>query len=63
MFEPGKELVAYRSPEECLELVQYYLEHDEERNVIARAGQARTLHEHTYSHRMQEFVDLVEKYV
>lgn len=63
MFEPGKEVIAYRSPEECLELIHYYLEHDEERNAIARAGQTRTLHEHTYSHRMQEFVGLVAKYV
>jgi spore maturation protein CgeB len=26
MFEPGKEVVAYRSAEECAEMVQYYLE-------------------------------------
>jgi spore maturation protein CgeB len=41
MFEPGKEVIAYRSAEECAELVKYYLEHDEERQAIARAGQQR----------------------
>jgi hypothetical protein len=63
MFEPGKEVVAYRSPEECVELIQYYLEHDDEREAIARAGQQRTLREHTYYHRMQELTDLVTRYL
>ena len=59
LFEPGREVVAYRNPEECVELIQYYLEHDDEREAVARAGQQRTLREHTYYHRMQEFVDIV----
>ncbi|MEM4218057.1 MAG: glycosyltransferase [Candidatus Methanomethylicaceae archaeon] len=63
MFEPGKEVVAYRTPEECTELIQYYLEHEEEREAIARAGQQRTLREHTYYQRMQELVDIVRKYL
>jgi len=63
MFEPGKEVVAYRSAEECVEMVQYYLEHDEERKAIARAGQQRTLRDHTYYQRMQEFADIVQKYL
>ena len=63
MFEAGTEVVAYRSPEECVELVQYYLEHDNEREAIARAGQERTLREHTYYHRMQELVDIVSRYL
>ncbi len=63
MFQSGKEVVAYRSAEECAELIQYYLEHDEERKAIARAGQERTLKEHTYYYRMQELVDIVEKYL
>ncbi len=63
MFEPGKEVVAYRSPEECVELVSHYLEHSSERQEIAQAGQRRTLREHTFYHRMQELVDIVRKYV
>jgi len=59
LFEPGKEVVAYRSPEECAELIQYYLEHDDERQTIACAGQKRTLREHTYYHRMLELIDIV----
>lgn len=63
MFEPGKEVVAYRTPEECAKMIRYYLEHEEERQTIARAGQERTLQEHTYYHRMQELVDLVLRHV
>jgi hypothetical protein len=63
MFEPGKEIVPYRTNEECVEIVQYYLEHDAERDAIARAGQQRTLRDHTYFNRMQELTDIVRKYL
>ncbi len=63
MFDPGTEVVAYRSAQECVELIHYYLTHEDERETIARAGQRRTLSEHTYYHRMQELVDIVRKYL
>jgi hypothetical protein len=63
MFEPGKEVVAYRTSEECAEMIQYYLEHDKEREAIARAGQQRTLRDHTFHKRMQEFADIVQRYL
>lgn len=59
MFEPGKEVVAYRNPEECAELVRYYLEHDDERKAIARAGQQRTLRDHTYAQRVAQLCEIV----
>jgi hypothetical protein len=61
LFEPGKEVVVYRTAEECAELSQYYLDHGEEREAIARAGQARTLREHTFYHRMQELMEMVSR--
>lgn len=63
LFEPGKEVVAYRSAEEGVELAKYYLAHEEERKSIAQAGQARTLREHTYRHRMQELLDILSRYL
>jgi hypothetical protein len=63
MFELGKEVVVYNSPEECAEMVQYYLEHDDQRETIARAGQQRTLRDHTYYDRMQQLVAIVGKYI
>jgi spore maturation protein CgeB len=63
MFELGKEVIAYRTPEECPEMIRYYMEHNEARELIAFAGQQRTLREHTYYKRMQEFADLLQKYL
>lgn len=37
-FQDGRDLVIYHSPEECEELVGYYLEHEDERKVIATSG-------------------------
>ena len=63
MFEPGKEVVAYRNIEECIELIKYYMEHEEERKTIAHAGQQRTLHEHTYYRRMNELVEIIQEFL
>lgn len=63
LFEPGREVIAYHSPDECLELARHYLEHDDEREAIARTGQRRTLRDHTYHQRMQELVDIVRTYL
>jgi aryl carrier-like protein len=61
LFEPGKEVAVYRTPEECVELAQYYVEHEGERAAIAKAGQKRTLRDHTYKLRMQELSALLER--
>jgi hypothetical protein len=63
LFELGTEVVAYNSTEECVELISYYLTKEDERNRIVEAGQRRTLKEHTYYHRMQEFVEIVRKHL
>lgn len=63
MFEPSKEVVPYRTPEECAELIEYYLEHDDEREAIAGRGQQRTLREHTYYNRMQELVEIIDRHM
>ena len=63
IFEPGREVVVYQTPEECAELIRYYLEHDDKRETIAREGQRRTLQEHTYYHRVQEMISIIRHYV
>jgi len=60
MFEVGKEIVAYQNLEDCLALIKYYSEHSDERDQIAKAGQQRTLREHTYLNRMRELEPLLE---
>ena len=63
IFDVGKEVIAYRTPQECAELITFYLEHDNERRAIARAGQERTLRDHTYQQRMKELVDIMRKHL
>jgi hypothetical protein len=45
-FEPGKEVETYRSVGEMLDKIYYYLEHDAEREEIARRGFERLEREH-----------------
>lgn len=61
-FTPD-ECVPYRSPTEAAGLVKYYLEHNEERAKIAKAGQERTLRDHTYAKRMKQVADILEKHL
>ncbi len=63
LFEIGKEVVTYSSKEEAAELVRHYLNHPEELAKIAKAGQAKTLSEHTYAQRMQELVRILERHM
>jgi len=63
LFEVGKEVVAYSTPKEAAELVRYYLAHPAQADLIARAGQARTLRDHTYKQRMTELLPLLGRYI
>jgi spore maturation protein CgeB len=53
LFHVGREVVDYGSPDECADLVSYYVDHPDEATSIAAAGQARTLREHTWTDRME----------
>ena len=63
LFEPEREVVTYRSADEAVEKVRYYLDHPAEAAQIARAGQARTLREHGYRHRMEELIEILSPYL
>lgn len=63
LFEVGREVAAYRSSGECAELIRYYLDHPAEAEVIARAGQARTLKEHSYLDRMRYTAKILKRHV
>lgn len=63
LFDVGREVVTYSSREEAAELARYYLEHPREAEVIARAGQLRTLRDHTYKSRMVELDSILSRYL
>lgn len=56
LFDIDKELVCYRGIEELVEKIIYYLDRDEERNIIAKAGHQRVLKEHTIRHRVERIL-------
>ena len=59
LFAPDREVVAWRSIDDCLNAIGRYLVDDDGRAAIARAGQARTMAQHTYSHRAREILGLI----
>ena len=59
-FEPGREVATYDGPDELMEKLGHYLEHDGERRAIAAAGQRRTLRDHTYAKVMARLAEILE---
>ncbi|QUS59320.1 glycosyltransferase [Synechocystis sp. PCC 7338] len=51
LFEPDFEIVTYRNVDECIEKVKWLLENNEVCQGIAKAGQQRTLKDHTFAQR------------
>ena len=47
----NKEIGIYGSESDMIEKIRYYLEHNEEREQIAKAGMLRTMNDHTYEKR------------
>lgn len=57
-FEDGTHLVTYElgNFDELREKIDYYVEHDDERNAIAAAGKAHVMEHHTYERRMEQVI-------
>jgi spore maturation protein CgeB len=55
LFEVDREIVTFRSVDECCEKVGYLLAHPSERDAIAARGQQRTLRDHRLD---KELMDL-----
>ena len=53
-FEEGKEMVMYYDRQDLINKINYYLEHDEERIEIAKAGQKKILENFDYSMAWEE---------
>jgi spore maturation protein CgeB len=54
----NRELVEFTSWQNCLDLIDYFCKHDEEREKIARAGRAKVLVEHTYDRRIEQIFEV-----
>lgn len=58
-FREGVEAASYNSVDECAEKIRYYLEHNDEREAIAKAGNERYLKDHTIEIRMKRVLEAV----
>lgn len=60
-FENGKHLVFYdfNNFDQLKQLIDYYLEHDDERERIRRAGHEHVKANHTYKNRWQHIIEVV----
>ncbi|GGD49910.1 CgeB family protein [Paenibacillus nasutitermitis] len=53
-YTPDVDIVTYSSPQEMVDKIEYYLNHEAERREIAMRGLYRTMNEHTYERRLDE---------
>lgn len=60
LFEENKEIVMFKTPEELFEKAGYYLQHDEERKKIAKAGHDKVVDSYTYERKLKALLDWVE---
>lgn len=59
LYEVGREIITYKTPEECAEKIKYYIANDNEREKIARAGRLRAEKEHTWEKRFQKVFSIL----
>ncbi|CAN5822450.1 hypothetical protein BH10CHL1_BH10CHL1_05750 [soil metagenome] len=57
-----QDLVEYRSSEDLVAKLGYYVAHADERQAIAAHGHQSALAGHTYTHRAQEIVEVMARY-
>ena len=60
-FEEGREIVGYRTIDEMIDKIRYYLAHDDERIAIARNGYRRAMRDHRIALRLQQAGELIER--
>jgi len=61
LFEIDKEVVAFKSADECVEKVKWLLNNPKEREAIAKAGQQRVLKDHTLESRVRLLDEIIRK--
>lgn len=59
LFEDGKHLVTYKTLDEMVEKAKYFIEHDDEREAIAKAGHEEFAAKHAYKHRVEKILEIV----
>ncbi|WP_410981738.1 glycosyltransferase [Bacillus cereus] len=58
-YKPGYDIDTYHTPKELIEKIEYYLENEQERKMIAVRALNRVQNEHTFSHRILDLLGIV----
>ncbi|MCR5557393.1 MAG: DUF3880 domain-containing protein [Butyrivibrio sp.] len=59
-FVPGEDYVYYSDRNNLMEIIDYYLKHDDERKEIAKNAHDKVAREHTFDVRVKQIVELVK---
>lgn len=59
LFRPEQEMVSFKTRDELINKIDYYLQHPDEREAIAQAAMQRAHYEHTYAHRLTTIINCV----
>ena len=60
-FRVGDEVVGYRTADELVDLIRFYLSHGDDRQRIARNGYRRVVADHRIRHRLHQAAELIRK--
>ncbi len=60
-FVDKNNIAVFESERDALEKIEYYLQHNEERDAIAENAYNHVLHKHTWKHRFQMIFESLEK--
>ncbi|RMD48149.1 MAG: hypothetical protein D6830_07440 [Ignavibacteria bacterium] len=60
-FIPDEEIVLFRDFEELIEKIEFYLNNDEKRKMIASAARKRVVKDHTLRLRMKQLFEIINK--
>lgn len=58
-YQDGKEIVIFKDIKDLVQKIKYYLEHEKEREAIARAGYNRTIKDHTDEKRFNDIFEII----
>lgn len=59
LFEPGREVIVYQSPEEAADLAGWFGRRDSARAAVSSAARRRILDQHLYRHRLKVMLDVM----
>lgn len=60
MFDDD-EILTFKTKEECLKIIRYYLSNTKELENVAKKGQQKTLRKHSFKNRAEELIELIQR--